>query len=273
MIRVICAGLFFLTLPRVGFAFKTDSLISKDTACANYFYSGLSFISYNKLHLSNEGVSHAFSKRLPTAEINLGYRNKPGKFLGWSVDLSVGIIPISIGYNFAAPDSSVFQKNNPEKLVFDQHNREYIIPNLYFSVAPAVNGYIPLKPKTEIYFSLGCKLYWFYYDQADINLGTGIYIDSNNTNLVNLFSTTIRDTTNNEINIGLKAESGIRFKLSDQRYLQLNAVLNLSPKQRLHGWYSFTNLGYLSQGTLSQGINYLGLSLEYGFPVRSRRRN
>ncbi len=267
-VLLVCSTCFHIA----GFA-QDSPMDLKKKECTNYLYFGISSLIYNKLHFSNEGVSHVYSKRLLSPEINLGYRNRIGNFWEWNADLSVGVIPFSFGYDFPAPDSSIFQVNNPVNIQLSQHNREYISPNFYFAVSPNIGRSFALKEKFSLFFNVGGKIHFFRYDQVQINMGSGIYIDSANTNLKELFDISLRDTVSNEMNLSLRAEIGIELKLKKQHNLRMSFVLNWSPVQRLHGWYDFSNLGYLSKGSLTQGINHFGIRLNYSIPLsRSEHR-
>src|SRR5687768_1528653 len=111
MIRVVCTALFII-ISLNTLALETDGVHpEKDSIRTNYFYVGISPLIYNKLKLDNEGLNHTFSKPLLTGEFNFGYSNYTRSLWSWGIDFSVGIIPFSIGYDFQAPDSSVFQMN------------------------------------------------------------------------------------------------------------------------------------------------------------------
>lgn len=66
-------------------------------------------------------------------------------------------------------------------------------------------------------------------------------------------------------------KAGLVKAIKDGNTLHMNAVYQYGPSDILQGNYGFYNLGFTSQGTMSQRSNYFGLEFAFGIGIRKSK--
>lgn len=232
------------------------------TYSSNYFSLIGTTGLYNRVRTSHDTNNFLSNRNMLSGEFGIGYFHRSSK-LNLHTALNFGIVPQNITYSLKVPASSGFyQPDNPDLILGDKFTN-YIPANLYFSPSLLISKEFQLATNLSFEVGLGGRLYFFASNRTDINYGTGIYVDSLNTNLLPLFSAYLGDTAQTDLNWATTSQLGINFISKNCKHFSVHLQFIYSPQKRLKGYYFFQNLGYSYSGNLEQGINYLAVKFTY----------
>lgn len=265
-------SLFFL-LAFFSLLSKSQShpgaIVVPETA-KNFFSIQLTPYLSSKIKYDHKGATLVRSKHLLSGEIGVGFYRQLKN--GWHLQstLNVGLMPFNYNFEFDAPEGSVF-KTEPWKKYYqklDFNRSVYLDFQSYANIDALVSRKMyEFKNGSELHFGCGIRVFRFFIDYSQQEYGNSYGVTGYN-QILRLFDSDINDTIANRYKLAFLAEASYIKTFKNKQKIKASLFFNYSPFNNIEGYYTFSNLGFLSAGPFTQKLTYLGFRFSYLLPPR-----
>jgi hypothetical protein len=237
--------------------------ISGQRKFKNYVTIGFTPTYNNKVRFDDQEVSLLKSKRLFSGELHIGYNHIWNN--GWGLDskINIGIIPLNVSCSINTSDQSIFY---PYVETLNENLTDYPIEHSYLSLDLLCVKQWLFNEQNALNLNFGLRLYYFLFSDAGLIYESTTYELPNDIYASALQFYLIYQPSQRFIS-SIVLKPGYSRKLRNNDVINLSLVFNYSPFNILknsNSFYEFYGLGYDSYGTLSLGVSFIGLSIEYG---------
>ena len=242
--------------------FAQNSNQTKQRNFDNYVTIGITPTFNNKVKFDNQAEAVLKSKGMFSGEFHVGYHHVWKNSWGFEVNTGVGILPLNVYCLEEVPENAIIY---PYFSNIDINYSDYDVENAYFSLDALCVKQFTLDEKNRFNLNLGLRMYCFLVSNNWSSYGATYGIPENED--VSIFTMKTYHTPCQRLNASLLLKPGYSRKLRNNDIVNISLVFNYSPLKRLtndNSGYYFYGVGFDSYGTASQGVNFIGLSIEYG---------
>lgn len=214
----------------------------------------LSLGSANQLSINNEGDAYLNSSRSLNYSGELGYSEPLWHQL--SIGFGVGVASVPYNFNFRIYKDP----GDPDKGYYDLDNTEYEAHDFYLFVHLSYSFFL----KKNLYLGLNAGTQLNYLPRYGISTGY-TYIEEPSGSEVEVFNMRMEYTVAPKLFFSFRSNVFLEYAVHPNHLLLFGITMHYYPHSVATGEFLFNEELYNSKGSVTLGMNYLGLQLGYSY--------